>query len=139
MPASIDRRMARRVTRLAKQRTLPDQHGRVAGAVYLVTGRAVFGDRGMLPEEWTAFFSMAGEAVFIDAKLFKRGGALRAMWVMTVAADDLAFTCRVAEGAEGLCSLVLMAGIADIGLGGPLQNLVRFVNLMAVYTGYIIT
>src|SRR5665647_2807487 len=69
---------------------------------------AVFGHRLMFPEEGTAFFGMAGEAGFIDRVFLQQLGTGRAMGVVTVGANHLAFTNGVVRNLVAICALFLV-------------------------------
>src|ERR1700756_853068 len=65
---------------------------RIAGAVRFVTVGAVFHYRRMLPNEWTAAFGMASQAILIGCTLNELLGIRRAMRIMATGACNLAFS-----------------------------------------------
>ena len=64
---------------------------RVAGTVRFVAVRAVFHHRGVLPDERTAAFRMAAQAVLIGSALDELLRIGRAVRVMAAGAGDLPF------------------------------------------------
>src|SRR5712691_9790350 len=63
----------------------------VAGAVRFVAIGAILHDRRVLPDERTAAFGVAAQAVFVGGALNELLGIGRAMRVMAAGASDLAF------------------------------------------------
>jgi hypothetical protein len=105
--------------------------------MYLVAQCAFLGGRWVLPQEWAAFFGVAGIAVVIDAKLLQGCISYRTMRIVAVTTDNLAFADWMAEGPEGLGLFAFMAGVTDIGLFLSIQHAVRFMYLVTVDAGRI--
>lgn len=114
------------------------QQRRDVGTVRSMATGAVFSHGLMFPEEGTTFFGMAGEAGFINRVFLQQLGTSRAMRVVAVGANHLAFTDGVVRNLVALGTLLLMAGKTDLGLGLFIAYfIVRRVNLVARGARYI--
>jgi len=81
---------------LAQEGGARGQQCTVVGAMWLVTVAAVLTDRRMFPEVGTAFLGMALEALVVERRLQQVCRARAAMWRMTIRADQLPETERMA-------------------------------------------
>lgn len=104
------------MTLLAKKWGPPRQRSRVIGAVGLVTVRAVFGHRLVLPQMRPANFRVAFETTLVDRRTGKHGFVETSMGLMTVRAGHFAELHRVAIRTVDLCSLLDMAVTTDLCL-----------------------
>jgi len=128
----------RRMALLAQQGRARLEHGWNRRAVSVVAVGAVFRDWFMRMYERAALFSMAGVAGVVDAVALDQLGAGRSMRIMTIRAAHLALWHRVVRRPVHLCALFLVAGVADIGLGGLGQHLVAVgVDLVAGIAGNV--
>ena len=78
------------VALLAEVRLPRDQQVFVIGAMWHVTVAAIFLDRGVLPQEGAAFFSMAVVALFIERIADQVGRTGAAMWLVAIGASHQA-------------------------------------------------
>ena len=78
----------------------------------------------MVVQEWTTLFHVAFITGLVDAVLHQQLGASRAMRIMTIGADYLAFLDRVVRGPTYLSTLLFVTGVANVCLGAPVAHLV---------------
>ena len=123
------------VALLAQEGCAGLEQGRIGRAVGGVAVGAIVGYRAMLPQEWAAFFSMAGIAGLVDAVFYQQLRTGRAMGVMAIGAGHLASSNRVGRDAVCLSALSLVAGEADFRLRGLVQYLVVAAIVVGVATG----
>lgn len=99
---------------------------------------AIFGNRRMLLDERTTFFSVAGIAGLGKAVAFGQFGPCGAVHVVAIRARHLAFRDRVVRWLVDLRTLLLVALVADFGLRGFADDLVLVgVGLVARITGHV--
>ena len=123
---------------LAQERGTGFQQWRDVGSVRCMAVGAIFCCRLMFPQEWTAFFSMAAKAGFIQRVFLEQLGASRAVWVVAIGANHLALWHRVVRRPVHLRAYVLVAGVANFGLGGTHTYFVNVVmNLVAGVARYV--
>ena len=92
----------------------------------------------MLMDEGSALFGVAGVAGVVDAVALEQFRAGRAVRIMAIRADHLAFRHGVMRRTVHLGALLLVAGVADFGLGSALAYLVVVVvDLVAGAAGNI--
>ncbi len=124
------------MTLLTQVRSPNLQQAFLGGTMGIVTDGTVFPYGGVLPQERAALLRMALVTCLVDGVLHQLRRAGRAMGVMTVGADYLAFADRMAGTPETLGALVLVALETDIGLSSFCQNrIVQTNRVMAVCTG----
>ena len=95
---------------------------------------AVFGSRLVFPQERTALVGMTGVAGLVDGianQIALAGGAMR---VVATRAAHLAFAQRMTEGLGQTGALILVAGQADVGLSGLVEDrILRHMRRMATH------
>ena len=104
------------VASLAHKR-LPDRkHAGLVAAVGIVTGRAIFAYRLMLPQERPALLGVAGGAGSDHVGLRHQGATIGAMGVVTTGAVHQAFHHRVMAAAIELALFFLVTVEAQSGV-----------------------
>ena len=122
---------------LAQEGRARFEQRRNIGAVRGVAVGAVLGHRLVLEQEGAAFFRMALVAGLGHGVFLEQLGATGAVRVVAVRAAHFAFCNRVVRGFFAISALVFVAGIADLGLGFPVLQLVfGAVHDVAVIAGY---
>jgi hypothetical protein len=136
--------VSRQLQHLAAMRgmALVAKHGRThlehrigGGAVRVVAVRAVILHRRMVMHEGAALFHVAHVAGLIDAialQLLGPGGAVR---VVAIRTGHLAFRNGVVRRTVHLRTLLLVACVADVGLGASVASLVVTAVMDIVTTG----
>ena len=107
---------ARVMAGIANARHARLQQLRIARAMRLVAVRAVLHHRRVLPEEGTAPFRVAAQAIFIGGALQQLLGIRRTMRIVATGASYLAFAVRHVRGTLQLCTAHLMALQAQLRL-----------------------
>ena len=100
---------ARVMAGIANARHARLQQLRVAGAMRLVAVRAVLHYRRVLPEEGTAPFGVAAQAVFVGRALKQLFGIGRTVRIVATGASYFAFAVRHVRRTLQLCTPHLMA------------------------------
>ncbi len=88
----------------------------------VVADRTILSGRLMLNQERSPFFSMALIAGLVDGMFFQLRGASRAVRIVTIGTDHLAFSYRMARTPIHLGTLVLVTGETDLDLSGLGEN-----------------
>lgn len=105
-----------RVTLLTQQWRTPRQHRRIVRTMRLVAEGTVLGNRGMLPQEWTAHLRMTLKAILIDCRARQHGVIEPTMGLMTVSASHLPKANRVPVGSMDFGTLLDVTVHADLQL-----------------------
>ena len=124
------------MTLLAHEWGTGQQQRRNIGAVRRVAIHTAFHCGPVLEQEGAAFLRMTGVAGFIDGILDEHLGPGRAVGIVAIGADDLAYSYRVRRNFVTVRTLLFVAGEANLGLCRFLANLVdRLVGFVAVVAG----
>ena len=123
------------VTLLAHEWGTGKQQRRNIGAVRRVAIHATLYRGPVLEQEGSAFLRMTHIARFVYAVLDEHLGPSRAMGVVAIGADDLAYSNWVCRNFVTVRTLLFMAGEANLGLGLLISNgvdgLMGFVAVVA--------
>ena len=123
---------ALRMTTLAEQWRAARQHRGMVGSMGVVTRGAVFGYRGVLPQEWTALFGVALIAGVVDCLPREHRVRGRTVRAVTASAGDFPLAQWMRIRFQRIAFPERMALITFVGLGRHAEHgVARGVNLVA--------
>ncbi len=127
------------MTTLAQQRRTTGQHARMVGTVRRMTQAAVFANRRVLPQKWTALLCVTVVAGVVQCLTDKLSCQRVTVWAMTSGTIHLPFEKWMGKCFQGLAALQLMAIETHFSLGRRLQNgIARRMTDMTVGAGDLV-
>lgn len=118
----IARMECRQVALLAQERCTRLQQRTLIGTMGLVAIAAILTGWCMFPQERSALFGMAQEALLIQGRLQQRGRPGTTVRRMAVGAHHLAGTDGMTGGEQGFCLRALVTGRTESCLSGLTQH-----------------